>query len=156
MVTAAYYVAATITALCAVWFLRSGIQQWHGKGRPVSAWLQNGLMDNQTRAGYDRGSVVLGVMSACFTVLLGGAAVAGLPRHGAPVAEIAVLVVAIAGILITASAFLSIMWFNQPKFLVPPHVRCQPGSLAGRRQEKRRAEHHEKLQERRTQKPRRR
>jgi hypothetical protein len=147
---AAYYVTAAITALCAVWFLRSGIQQWHGKGRPASYWLQNGLMDDQTQAGYDRGSVVLGVMSACFTVLLGGAAVAGLPRHSAPAAEIAVFVVAIAGILITVAAFLGIMWFNQPKFLVPPHLRGQPGSLAGRRQEKHGAGHHGKPAERRT------
>jgi hypothetical protein len=143
VVTAAYYVAAAaVTVLCAGCFLRSGIQQWNGKGRPVSRWLGNGLMDDQTRAGYDRGSVVLGVMSACFTVLFGGAAVAGLPRQGAATAEIVVFVMAIAGILITVVAFLGIMWFNHPKFLVPPHLRGQPGSLAGRRQEKWRAGHH--------------
>jgi hypothetical protein len=62
------------------------------QGRAVSSRLGHGLIDDQTRAGYDRGSVVLGAMSACLTVLLDGAAVAGLPRHGAATAEIMVFV----------------------------------------------------------------
>src|SRR5579875_782061 len=96
-----YYVVAALTALCAVWFIRTSVRQWHGKGRPLSYWLRGGVFDAHALA-----------------------------------AEIAVYVVAIAGIVVAVALFLSIYHFNRPRFLVPPALRDQPGSREGRRQER--------------------
>jgi hypothetical protein len=131
-----YYVVAALTAFCAVWFIRTSVRQWHGKGRPLSYWVRGGVFDAQALAAYDRGGLVLGFACACFTVLLGGAAIAGLPKKNAPAAEIAVYVAAIAGIVVAVALFLSIYHFNRPRFLVPPVLRDQPGSREGRRQER--------------------
>jgi hypothetical protein len=131
-----YYVVAALTAFCAVWFIRTSVRQWHGKGRPLSYWLRGGVFDAQAMAAYDRGGLVLGFACVCMTVLVGGAAIAGLPQKNAPAAEIAVYTVAIAGIVVAVALFLSIYHFNRPRFLVPPALRDQPGSREGRRQER--------------------
>jgi hypothetical protein len=131
-----YAVLAVITALSAVWFLRTGVRQWHGKGRPLSYWLSNGPFDAQTLAGYDRASLAVGATTVCFTVLLGGAAILGPPGKSTPAGEIAVYVAAIAGIFVSAGLFTGIFYYNWPKFLVPPHLRGQVGATEGRRRER--------------------
>jgi hypothetical protein len=131
-----YWIVAAITAFCAVAFIRTSLRQWRGKGRPLSYWMRGGVFDAQALAAYDRGGLVLGLTCVCFTILLGGAAIAGPPQKNAPAAEISVYVVAIAGILVTVALFLSIYHFNRPKFLVPPALRDQPGSREGRRRER--------------------
>jgi hypothetical protein len=129
-------VVAAITALCAVAFIRTSVRQWHNKGRPLSYWMRNGVFDAQAMAAYDRGGLVLGITCVCFTILLGGAAIAGPPQKNAPAAEIAVYGVAIAGIVVTVALFLSIYHFNRPRFLVPPRLRDQPGATEGRRRDR--------------------
>ena len=121
-----YAVLAVIAGLCAVWFIGTGVRQWRGHGRPLSSWMRTGMFDAHAKAGYDRGSLVLGTGFACFTVLLGGTALFGLPGKSTPATGIAVYGVAIAGIVVTATPFIGIYNYNWPKFLVPPHLRARP------------------------------
>jgi hypothetical protein len=131
-----YAVLAVIAGFCTVWFISTGVRQWRGHGRPLSYWMRTGLTDAQAKAGYDRGTLVLGATTACFTVLLGGSAIFGVPGKSTPAAGIAVYCVAIAGILVTVVLFGSIFYYNRPRSLVPPRLRGQPGALEGRRQER--------------------
>jgi hypothetical protein len=132
-----YAVLAVIAGLLAVWFIGTGVRQWRGHGRPLSSWMRTGgMFDAHAKAAYDRGSLVLGAGMACFTVLLGGTALFGLPSKSTPAAGMAVYGVAIAGIIVTAALFISIYNYNWPKFLVPPHLRDQVGVTAGRRQDR--------------------
>jgi hypothetical protein len=137
-----YAVLAVLTGFCAVWWISTGVRQWRGNGRPLSHWLGNGPFDAHALAGYDRGTVVLGVVSACFTVLLGGAAIFGLPQKSTPGAGIAVYLAAIVVLLVSVATFTSIYYYNRPRFLVPPALRGQAGVTAGRRRDRaeRRAE----------------
>ncbi len=137
-----YALLAVLTGFCAVWWIRTGVREWHGKGRPLSYWLGNGPFDAHALAGYDRGVAVLGVSSACFTVLLGGAAIFGLPTKSTPAAGIAVYCAAIVVLLVSVVAFTTIYYYNRPSFLVPPPLRHQAGVTAGRRRDRaeRRAE----------------
>jgi hypothetical protein len=137
-----YAVLTVLTGFCAVWWISTGARQWHGRGRPLSHWLGNGPFDMHALAGYDRGVLVLGVTSACFTVLLGGAAIFGLPQKSTPAAGIAVYTADIVVLLLSVAAFTTIYYYNWPRFLVPPALRGQAGVTAGRRRDRaeRRAE----------------
>ncbi|KDN87690.1 hypothetical protein KCH_05450 [Kitasatospora cheerisanensis KCTC 2395] len=44
-----------------------------------------------------------------------------------------VLLVLIVGVTVTTWTALAIVWFNRPRFLVPPHLRDEPGTLSNRR-----------------------
>jgi hypothetical protein len=137
-----YALLAVLTGFCAVWWIGTGVREWHGRGRPLSYWLGNGPFDAHALAGHDRGVAVLGVTSACFTVLLGGTAIFGLPAKSTPAAGVAVYCAAIVVLLVSVVAFTTIYYWNWPKFLVPPPLRHQAGVMAGRRQDRaeRRAE----------------
>jgi hypothetical protein len=104
------------------------------------------LPDAESRAGYDRGSLALGIASAFFAIMCVDAALAG-PHFGRGTALspvwISVGVVALAGLLTFTGLFTTIMNVNRPRFLVPPHLRGQPGAIAGRR--RRRREHLPKM-----------
>jgi len=129
-------VLAVITALTAVWLLRTGVRQWRGTGQPVPIWSGRGMFEAQAELGYDRAIIVVGITTVCFTILLGGAAILGPPQKSTPAAEIAVFCAAIAGILVSVALFTSIFYYNWPKFLVPPDLRDQVGATEGRRQER--------------------
>jgi hypothetical protein len=45
--------------------------------------------------------------------------------------------VALVGLLIFTGLFTTIMNFNRPRFLVPPHLRGELGAIAGRRRRRR-------------------
>jgi len=57
-VTAAHWAVGVMLAIFAVVILRFGARQWWNVGRPLSHWL---LMDAESRAGYDCGSLALGI-----------------------------------------------------------------------------------------------
>jgi hypothetical protein len=122
-------------AAASIW---TGLRQWRGVGRPLSYWLRNGLMDAESRAGYDCGSLGLGLMSGFMAILCACAdgAVRGL-HPGKASAAFWFNVVAVAGVIVLAGLFTGKMY--RPRFLVPPHLRGEPGAIAGRR--RRRREH---------------
>ena len=95
-------------------------------------------MDAETRSGYDRGSLALGSAFACFAIFFADLALAGRDLGKGTALE-SVGMVALAGMLVFTGLFTSIMNFNWPWFLVPPHLRGEAGAIAGRR--RRRREH---------------
>lgn len=131
--TAAAWAVATVLAITAVAAVRTGLQQWGNAGRPFSYWLRNSLFDAESRAGYDRGILVFGLMCAFFAAILVFGAVGG-PHPGRGAASLGILV-SVAGMLVSLGLFMSIMYFNRPRFLVPPHLRGEqepsPGGGAG-------------------------
>jgi len=97
-------------------------------------------MDAETRAGYERGSLILGLSFAFFFVMLVDAAFASQRRHfGRGTALEPIGIAALVGGVIFIGLFMSVIWFNRPMFLVPPGLRSELGAIAGRR--RRRREH---------------
>ncbi len=94
------------------------------------------LLDAESRAGYDRGCIALGAAS----ILLAGFFVIGALYGQHPHGVAGDLGYAtLAGMLVSMICFMTIMGFNRPRFLVPPHLRGELGSVAGRK--RRRREH---------------
>lgn len=135
--TAASSALAAVLAIGAALSLRIGLRQWRSVGRPLSYWLRNSLFDAESRAGVDRGIVVFSSMCASLAAILAFGA-AGGSHLGSEIASIGVLA-SLAALLISLGLFLDIMYFNRPRFLVPPHLRGELGAIAGRR--RRRREH---------------
>jgi hypothetical protein len=84
------------------------------------------------RAGVER---AFGVMAAMF-YLLGALGVADLAipsGKSAPVWEGVVLAVLVVSVFLSIALMLTIIWFNRPRFLVPPHMRDQHGTVSFRR-----------------------
>jgi len=120
--------------------LRFGVRQWRNVGRPLSYWLRGPLLDAESRAGYDRGSLALGIASAFFATMCVDGALAG-PHfaRGTALGPVwhSVAGVALAGLLVFTGLFTIIMNFNRLRFLVPPHLRGELGAIAGRRRRRR-------------------
>jgi hypothetical protein len=77
-------------------------------------------------------------VTAAFFYLLGatGVAVLATPSDmsSAPVWEGVVLGALIVSVLLSVALMMMIIWFNRPRFLVPPHMRDQHGTVSfGRR-----------------------
>jgi hypothetical protein len=136
--TVVYWAVAPALAALAAISIWTGLRQWHGMGRPLSHWLRNGPMDAESRAGYDRGSLIIGLVCGSFAVMAANGAASGL-HPGRGTAGFWIDVVALAGVLVFTGTFMGIMYFNRPRFLVPPHLRGELGAIAGRR--RRRREH---------------
>ena len=138
--TAAYWAIGVMLVVFAVVDITSGVRQWRNVGRPLSYWLRGPLLDAESRAGYDRGSLVLGIASAFFAIMCADGALAG-PRLGRGTALGPVWFYvgwpALAGLLVFTGLFTTIMNFNRPRFLVPPHLRGELGAIAGRRRRRR-------------------
>jgi uncharacterized membrane protein HdeD (DUF308 family) len=134
-----FMVLAVIAAACGVGYLVLGVRQWQGKGHPLSYWMRsNTLKDAESRAGWDRSLVPAGLMCLSGAVLIGNGAISGArPPSGSAGAAIAIG--SLLALLFFAGLVLTIMNFNRPRFLVPPHLRGQLGAIAGRR--RRRREH---------------
>ena len=77
--TAAYWAVGVMLVVFAVVDITFGVRQWRNAGRPLSYWLRGPLLDAESRAGYDRGSLALGIASAFFAIMCVDAALAG--RH---------------------------------------------------------------------------
>jgi hypothetical protein len=139
-VTAAYWAVGVMLVVLAVVDITFGVRQWRNVGRPLSYWLRGPLLDAESRAGYDRGSLVLGIALAFFAIMCFEGALAG-PHFGRGTALgpgwLSAGGVALAGLLVFTGLFTTIMNFNRPRFLVPPHLRGELGAIAGRRRRRR-------------------
>lgn len=124
-------ILALVPATLAVAFIRGGLREWRGgTGTPLSQRF-GFLLDRGSRAALDRSGVVTGLLFAFFALLLADLAIVNF-QH--PVkAEAFVLLVAILGMLICAVLHVVILTFNQPKFLIPPRRRDEPGAFGARR-----------------------
>jgi hypothetical protein len=128
-----YALLALVPAALAVRFMRAGLREWRGGGgKPLS---QAGLLvDEQTRAGWDRSGLIMGLMCAFLAIMLADGAVL---NFNDPVrAEALVFGASALGLIVSAGLYFTILTFNRPKFLVPPRRRDEPGAFAAQRQQR--------------------
>ncbi len=128
---------AVVVGCLGAMLIRYGVRDWRAAGGgTLSQRLATGLMDAESRAGYERGSLILGLAFAFMAAMLAVAAVAG-PRLGKGtslgVVWVSVGAASGAAMLVCILLFGLIKNFNHPKFLVPPRHRGELGAYAGRR-----------------------
>jgi hypothetical protein len=93
-------------------------------------------MDAESRAGWNRGALAFGTAWTFFFIICVSMIFSGAhPGKGS--AGVWVDAVGLAGFLTFGGLFGSIVNFNRPRFLVPPHLRGQQGAIAGRRRRRR-------------------
>ncbi|MFD7645565.1 hypothetical protein ACFV4P_33490 [Kitasatospora sp. NPDC059795] len=92
------------------------------------------------RAGAERALLVLGVFHYFLGVMigLGGylkavGAIGGANPPRPSVALVVVMLILLVGVVTTSWTAIAIVCFNRPRFLVPPHLRDQPGTMSTRR-----------------------
>ncbi len=134
-------VLTSLLALFLLWLgtllVRRGIRSWRGRASPAPRVGPPGM--RSTRAETERSQLVFGV-ACCFlgaVIGVGGFLdAAGVIGPGSPplrsTALAVVLLVLIIGVTVTTWTALAIVWFNRPRFLVPPHLRDEPGTLSRR------------------------
>jgi hypothetical protein len=116
------YLGALLLGALAVAFVVRGLHVWRSPDKHVSPQL--------TATGLDGSMIPLGITLVFGSLLDLGDAIS---VHGTRTNAGKVLF-AIAGIAILPAAFLfvSVWFFNRPRFVVPPHLRSRPGALMSR------------------------
>ncbi|MFI7503229.1 hypothetical protein ACIBVL_33100 [Streptomyces sp. NPDC049687] len=91
------------------------------------------LAPDDFKTGLERAFGVMGAVHYVMGVTM--AAVMSLPgdRSALPTWEGVLILALIVSVLTGVGLTLSIIWFNRPRFLVPPHMRAQPGTVTARR-----------------------
>lgn len=129
-----YLLGALYCAAAAIFFGRFGVRIWRQEGRPLSQWLPS--FGPSGKAGADRSCLMLGIFHVCLFILLTGAFVTQMGPH-TPVAWDVVLGVSVFGAVASAYLAGSLVVFNRPRFLVPPHLRAEKGMFPAWRQARR-------------------
>lgn len=131
MVGAAFCLAMLIGCL-AVWVVTAP-RHWRGESRlrgdDPPLWFPFG---EPVWRGVVRSYVTWTPFVALF---FGGGAVAALSREGADMYDVGMAICCL-GLLLGAAVHFPIVFFNRPRFLVPPGLRNEPGALAAWRRER--------------------
>lgn len=128
----AFELIAVLPAAFAVRVIRSGWREWRHAGGSTPLSRRYGLLvDQDTRAGWDRSGLIIGLGFAFMAIMLADFGMINL-RHAIK-AEALVFAAAAAGMIVCFALYLSILSFNRPKFLVPPQHRSEPGAFAAQR-----------------------
>jgi hypothetical protein len=109
--------------------VRRGLASWR---RQVSfaRRLRAVPLATAEKAGLERAFLIGGVFHYFLAALMGAVAYLSIARMTATVAILTL--VALAGVVISGWLCITISTFNRPRFLVPPHLRDQPGALSRR------------------------
>jgi hypothetical protein len=109
--------------------VRRGLASWR---RQVSfaRRLRAVPLATAEKAGLERAFLIGGVFHYFLAALMGAVAYLSIARMTATVAILTL--VALAGVVISGWLCITISMFNRPRFLVPPHLRDQPGALSRR------------------------
>ncbi|SRR6266536_501994 len=122
--------------------LRRGVASWRHQ-MSFARRLRAVPLATAEKAGLERAFLTGGVFPYFLAALMAIVAYLSVARMTAPVAILAL--VALAGVVISGWLCITISMFNRPRFLVPPHLRGQPGALSRRSPaEDRRAVHRRK------------
>jgi ACR3 family arsenite efflux pump ArsB len=123
--TAAFAVMGTV-------FLRLARRSWRERFSYAYRMRLVPLPDD-FKTGMER---AFAVASAFFYLLCAtGVAVLATPSGASstPLWAGVLLAVLIVLVLLSVALMFAIIWFNRPRFLVPPHMREQPGTVGSRR-----------------------
>jgi hypothetical protein len=109
--------------------VRRGLASWR---RQVSfaRRLRAVPLATAEKAGLERAFLIGGVFHYFLAALMGAIAYLSIAPMTATVAILTL--VALAGVVISGWLCITISMFNRPRFLVPPHLRDQPGALSRR------------------------
>jgi hypothetical protein len=116
--TIADFIAAPFIAAFALWLIRAGVKIWRSPGgdSPLDLMIM----------GWDRAVLMMGISLALMAVGVLGQALFHVTKSPAAGAAFAVGSV---GMVVFASLFASVWFFNRPRFLVPPALRGLPGAF---------------------------
>jgi hypothetical protein len=121
--------------------VRRGVASWRHQVSFARRLHAVPLATTAEKAGLERAFLTGGVFHYCLAALMAIAAYLSVARMTATVAILAL--VALACVVITGWLCITISMFNRSRFLVPPHLRSQPGALSRRSPpEDRHAAHH--------------
>ncbi|MET8950613.1 hypothetical protein ACWEO4_31785 [Streptomyces sp. NPDC004393] len=110
-------------AALSVFFVRAAWLHWTGSDRAPRRRTARFSADPSVIRGHERGVVPLAGWLTCLTI---GMATAGL-APGSDVGAVGFFFVL--GSFPLLALHSTIAWFNRPKFLVPPHLRDETGSV---------------------------
>ncbi|MGW5669683.1 hypothetical protein [Micromonospora sp. NPDC003776] len=126
---AAAYCLAAGTAL-----VRLGVRSWRQHSAPGGG-MQGIPFTDGFRAGFERATPIFGVFHYLLGVLIAvGGGLRATGRLAAapqrlPEALAVLLLALLVGVVGSAWAGIAVIWFNRPRWVVPPHLRGQPGSF---------------------------
>jgi len=129
---AAIYCAGAGTVL-----VRFGIRSWRHQAS-LQPRMQAVLLTDAMKAGIERSLMEFGAFHyflGAVIVVVGSLKAAGIMGggHRLPSVLLAfVLLCLLGGVILTSWTAIAIILFNRPRFLVPPHLRHQPGTMSRR------------------------
>lgn len=132
---------AVLLIWLAVWLIRAGVREWRDIGpEPLSQRMRfMPTMDDEALVGRDRGSIIMGLCFAPWSVPFAVVALTGNDLGQNTSLKLMWAFIAVLGFavfLICMALYVLILNFNRPKFLVPPQHRHEPGAIAGRRRKR--------------------
>jgi hypothetical protein len=125
LVIVMYCLAASWFIICAVFLIQSGIRLWRDGGGGHASGTRG--MRKQHRIKGQRAHLTGGIFCAFFAAAIISTMILeysyhgvflSMPSHIRWVVPISVIVT-----FLWCGLFYSVLWFNRPRFLVPPHLR---------------------------------
>jgi hypothetical protein len=110
--------------------VRRGVASWRHQVSFARRLRAVPLATAEEKAGLERAFLTGGVFHYFLAALMAIAAYLSIAPMTATVAILALVV--LAGVVICGWLCITISMFNRPRFLVPPHLRGQPGALSRR------------------------
>lgn len=118
----------------AAFFIFFGVRVWRNVGRPLSYYMRKSYLAPELRAAYDRAALTIGLTFGLLGILAFDVAAAGPNSRRPPPVVKWIGGVGLVCMVTLGFLMASIFWINRPPFLVPPHLRDDPGIRpAGRR-----------------------
>jgi hypothetical protein len=122
-------ISALYCCFVAIWMLVSGVRVWRDPTSFSPAWMRTFPFTDGFRDGFHRGRIAGGAAHAFMAVMM----VSGIiVARDDPDISATVKWSSIVSSIGTVVSFLTsafIVWFNRPRFLVPPHLRGQSGTF---------------------------
>lgn len=88
------------------------------------------------KAGFERGMLTFGVfhyLLGALIAVVGGFSAAGdlgAARRKPSETVAVLLLVLLVGVVVSGWTGIAVIWFNRPRWVVPPHLRDQPGTVS--------------------------
>jgi hypothetical protein len=124
-----YWLAVACCAVVGIAFLRFAGRSWR-EGVSYAHRMRFVPYPDDFKTGIERAFGVVGV----FHWILGLMIVTVMVTPASLTTwEAGVLATLLVALLTSVALMLAIIWFNRPRFLVPPHMRAQPGTVSFRR-----------------------
>jgi hypothetical protein len=129
------YCLAAWFVLCAVFLIQSGIRLWRDGGGGHASGTRG--MRKQHRTKGQRAHLTGGIFCAFLAAAIISAMILEYSYHGVFLSMPShirwIVPISVIGTLLWSGLFYSVLWFNRPRFLVPPHLRGEQGNSTNRR-----------------------